>query len=100
MDPLPLSKTELDFLKRLLLEVQRDLARRQPRGDVDEQHVAGLELALAMLRWDGSVPPNLDTQLGLGAAIELKLGADAMCAYRHWRNERRRAQRLQAMRDA
>jgi hypothetical protein len=90
---LMLSKTETDFLKRLLLEIQRDVARRNPRSGADEQHVAGLELALAMLRWDGSVPPNLDTQFGLGAAVQSRLGLDAMCAYRHWRNERRRAQR-------
>ena len=95
---LSLSRTELDFLKRLLLEVQRDLSRRRPKGENDEHLVAGLELALAMLRWDGSVPPNLDTQLGLGAAVELKLGPDAMCAYRNWRNERRRARSLQAVR--
>lgn len=95
MDALNLSKTELDFLKRLLLEIQRETARRSPRHDTDEQHVAALELALAMLRWDGSVPPNLDAQFGLGAAIETRLGLDAMCAYRHWRNERRRAQRHQ-----
>jgi hypothetical protein len=100
MDSLSLSKTELDFLQRLLLEIQRDLARTKAPGKNDEQHVAGIELALAMLRWDGSVPPNLDTQLGLGAAVEMKLGLDAMCAYRHWRNERRRAQELQALRDA
>ena len=93
MDPLPLTKTELDFLKRLLLEVQRESARRRPRGENDEEHVAALELALAMLRWDGSVPPNFDSQYGLGAAIEVRLGPDAMCAYRHWRNERRKAQR-------
>jgi hypothetical protein len=93
MDALTLSKTELDFLKRLLLEIQRETARRSPRHDTDEHHVAGLELALAMLRWDGSVPPNLDAQFGLGAAVETRLGLDAMCAYRHWRNERRRAQR-------
>ena len=93
MDVLTLSKTELDFLKRLLLEIQRDTTRRSPRSDADEQHVAGLELALARLRWDGSVPPNLDAQFGLGAAVEARLGLDAMCAYKHWRNERRRAQK-------
>lgn len=91
-ESLQLSRTELDFLRRLLLEVQREAVRRQPRGAQDDQHIAGIELALAMLRWDGSVPPNLDQQFGLGAAVQLKLGADAMCAFRHWRNERRRAQ--------
>ena len=95
MDTLTLSQTELDFLKRLLLEIQRETARRSPRGETDEQHIAGLELALALLRWDGSVPPNLETQFGLGAAVEARLGLDAMCAYRHWRNERRRARQRQ-----
>jgi hypothetical protein len=91
MTTLTLTRTELDFLKRLLLEIQRDLARRRPRGLLDEPHVAALELALAMLGWDGSLPPHLDTQYGLGPAVEQRLGPDAMCAYRHWRNERRRA---------
>jgi hypothetical protein len=95
MDSVTLSTTELDFLKRLLLEVQRDASRRQPRGDVDDQQVAGLELALAMLRWDGSLPPNLDAQFGLGAAVQMRLGPDAMCAYRQWRNERRKARERQ-----
>ena len=97
MDPVTLSQTELDFLKRLLLEIQRDVARRQPRSDADEQQVAGLELALALLQWDGSLPPNLDAQFGLGAAIQMKLGGDAMCAYRQWRNERRRARERQQL---
>jgi hypothetical protein len=90
MNTVQLSKTELDFLRRLLLEIQRDLARREPHGLQDEPHVAALELALAMLGWDGSLPPHLDTQYGLGPRVEHRLGADAMCAYRHWRNERRR----------
>lgn len=90
MNSVQLTKTELDFLRRLLLEIQRDLARRQPTSPMDEPHVAALELALAMLGWDGSLPPHLDTQYGLGPAVEQRLGADAMCAYRHWRNERRR----------
>ena len=77
-----LARTELDFLRRLLLDLQRETAS-------DEQ-VAAIELALALLQWDGAVPPELDAQVGLGAAIELKLGADGMCAYRQWRNERRR----------
>jgi hypothetical protein len=84
-----LAKTELDFLQRLLLDLQRRLGH----GDADpadEEKIAALELALALLRWDGATPPDLDAQIGLGAAVELKLGADAMCAYRQWRTERRR----------
>lgn len=81
-----LSRTELDFLHRLLLELQDEAARGH-----DEPSVAALELALALLRWDGSTPPPLDAQPGLGAAVQLKLGADALCAWRQWRNERRRA---------
>lgn len=86
---LELAKTELDFLQRLLLELQRKLAMRVP-GD-EAELVAALELALAMLRWNGETPPGFDLQLGLGAAVERRYGLDAMCAYRQWRNERRRA---------
>jgi hypothetical protein len=81
-----LTRTELDFMHRLLLDLQRRLGESAE----DEQSVAALELALAMLQWDGAQPPELDAQVGLGAAVELKLGADAMCAYRQWRTERRR----------
>jgi hypothetical protein len=81
-----LTRTELDFMHRLLLDLQRRLGESAE----DEQSVAALELALAMLQWDGTQPPELDAQVGLGAAVELKLGADAMCAYRQWRTERRR----------
>jgi hypothetical protein len=84
MDPtkLELSRTELDFIKRLLLDIQRE--------SNDDEQVAALELALAMLQWDGTMPPDLDAQVGLGAAVEAKLGGDGMCAYRQWRTERRR----------
>jgi hypothetical protein len=84
-----LARTELDFLCRLLLDVQRRLGTPAARADDDEM-VAALELALALLRWDGATPPELDAQVGLGAAVQLKLGADAMCAWRQWRTERRR----------
>ncbi|MEJ5990642.1 hypothetical protein WG902_11635 [Ramlibacter sp. PS3R-8] len=86
-----LARTELDFLHRLLLELQKRLAQPDsatPGGD--DEKIAALELALAMLHWDGATPPGFDQQLGLGAAVELKLGADAMCAYRQWRTERRK----------
>lgn len=83
--PVALARTELDFLHRLLLDLQREHA-----ACGDEEKVAALELALAMLHWDGDTPPALDAQLGLGAAVQLKLGLDAMCAYRQWRTERRR----------
>jgi hypothetical protein len=86
-----LARTELDFLQRLLLELQKRLAQPHtatPAGD--EEKVAALELALAMLGWDGATPPAFDQQLGLGAAVQLKLGPDAMCAYRQWRTERRK----------
>lgn len=94
MDPsrLELARTELDFLQRLLLDLQRRLGRGTPRAADDEELVAALELALAMLRWDGTTPPDPDAQLGLGAAVQMKLGPDAMCAYRQWRSERRRRQ--------
>lgn len=78
-----LSRTELDFLHRLLLDLQGRVG--------DDDHGAAIELALAMLGWDGDTPPELDAQVGLGAAVQLKLGADAMCAYRQWRSERLRA---------
>lgn len=81
---LELGKTELDFLQRLLLDLQRTLAD-------DEEQVAALEVALAVLRWDGATPPPLDAQVGLGAAIQARLGLDAMCAYRQWRTERRKS---------
>ena len=87
-----LSRTELDFLHRLLLDLQRRL------GDdlADAERVAALELALAVLRWDGEAPPELDAQVGLGAAVQLKLGGDGMVAWRQWREERRRAAALTA----
>lgn len=86
---LELPRTELDFLQRLLLDLQRRLAD----GDDghDEERVAALELALAILQWDGTVPPPLDAQVGLGAAVASRLGPDAMCALRQWRTERRKA---------
>jgi hypothetical protein len=83
----PLSRTELAFLHRLLLDLQRRLGNEP--GDDDT--VAALELALAVLRWDGEPPPALDAQVGLGAAVQRKLGADGMVAWRQWREERRRA---------
>ncbi|GAB3769178.1 hypothetical protein GCM10028796_33930 [Ramlibacter monticola] len=87
---LALARTELDFLQRLLLDVQRRLAAGGPLDAADPELVAALELALAFLRWDGEMPPELDAQVGLGAAVQLKLGGDGMCAYRQWRSERRR----------
>jgi hypothetical protein len=83
---LELARTELDFLHRLLLDLQRRLD-----APGEEERVAALELALAMLQWDGSTPPDLDAQVGLGAAVQMKLGLDAMCAYRQWRTERRKS---------
>jgi hypothetical protein len=80
-----LARTELEFLHRLLLDLQE---RHDAAGDAET--VAALELALAVLRWDGDTPPGLDAQCGLGAAIQLTLGPDAMCAFRQWRAERRR----------
>lgn len=82
---LELARTELAFLQRLLLEAQ---GRLNAQGEDDL--VSAIELALALLHWDGESPPALDAQVGLGAAVQLKLGADAMCAYRQWRSDRRR----------
>jgi hypothetical protein len=92
-----LARTELDFLHRLLLDVQRRLGSGLDAQAEDDQTVAALELALAMLRWDGATPAELDAQVGLGAAVQLKLGPDAMCAYRQWRTERRRVVGLEAI---
>jgi len=93
--PVELTRTELDFLHRLLLDLQRRLGEGEGEGEdgerEDEQSIAALELALAMLRWNGDTPLELDVQVGLGAAVQVKLGADAMCAYRRWREERRKA---------
>jgi hypothetical protein len=83
-----LARTELDFLHRLLLDLQSRLAAGEQ--EADEELVAALELALALLRWDGHMPPELDAQVGLGAAVQMTLGADGLCAYKQWRNERRR----------
>ena len=80
-----LARTELAFVQCLLLEAQ---GRLNAAGEDDL--VSAIELALAMLHWDGETPPALDAQVGLGAAVQLKLGADAMCAYRQWRSDRRR----------
>ena len=87
---LELARTELDFLRRLLLDVQRRLVAGEATEAGDPELVAALELAIALLRWDGEMPPELDAQVGLGAAVQLKLGGDGMCAYRQWRSERRR----------
>jgi hypothetical protein len=87
---LELARTELDFLQRLLLDVQRRLAEGGGGDEGDAERVAALELALALLRWDGESPPDFDAQVGLGAAVQMKLGGDGMCAYRQWRSERRR----------
>jgi hypothetical protein len=84
-----LSRTELDFLHRLLLDLQKRLGDSEA-GAADAEMVAALELALAVLRWDGESPPELDAQVGLGAAVQMSLGADAMCAWRQWREERRK----------
>lgn len=84
-----LETTELAFLHRLLLDLQQQLALSGTTAD--EERVAALELALAWLRWDGCAPPPLEAQVGLGAAVQMKLGLDAMCAWRHWRNEQRKA---------
>ena len=81
-----LARTELDFLHRLLL----DLQRRLDAAPGDEETAAAIELALALLRWQGTQPPELELQVGLGAAVQWKLGADGMCAYRQWRDECRR----------
>ena len=89
-----LASTELAFLHRLLLDLQQQLALSGAAGD--EERVAALELALAWLRWDGCAPPPLEAQVGLGAAVQMKLGLDAMVAWRQWRNERRKAQALTA----
>jgi hypothetical protein len=95
---LELARTELDFLQRLLLDVQRRLGRGADADAADPDLIAALELALALLRWDGETPPELDAQVGLGAAVQMKLGGDGMCAYRQWRTERRR--RPASMREA
>jgi hypothetical protein len=87
---LELARTELEFLQRLLLDVQRRLAQGDAEDEGDAECVAALELALALLRWDGEPLPELDAQVGLGAAVQLKLGGDGLCAYRQWRTERRR----------
>jgi len=87
---LELARTELDFLQRLLLDLQHRLAHGPQADAGDAERVAAVELALAMLRWDGETPPELDAQVGLGAAVQIKLGGDGMCAYQQWRTERRR----------
>ncbi|MDB5751941.1 MAG: hypothetical protein JWP65_2362 [Ramlibacter sp.] len=87
---LELARTELKFLQRLLLDLQRRLGQPDLSAS-DEEHVAALELALAVLRWDGAIPLELDAQVGLGAVVQSRLGPDAMCAYRHWRAERRKS---------
>jgi hypothetical protein len=89
-----LARTELDFLQRLLLDVQTRLDEGEHADD--GEMVAALELALAVLRWDGTTPPELDAQVGLGAAVQCKLGPDAMCAWSQWRTERRKRVALTA----
>lgn len=89
-----LARTELAFLHRLLLDVQARLEDGEHPGDAER--VAALELALAVLRWDGATPPSLDAQVGLGAAVECTLGPDALCAWSQWRTERRKRLALTA----
>jgi hypothetical protein len=89
-----LARTELEFLQRLLLDVQTRLDEGEHADDAEM--VAALELALAVLRWDGTTPPELDAQVGLGAAVQCKLGPDAMCAWSQWRTERRKRVALTA----
>ena len=89
-----LARTELDFLQRLLLDLQGRLEDGEHPDDAER--VAALELALAVLRWDGATPPPLDAQVGLGAAVECKLGPDALCAWSQWRAERRKRLALTA----
>lgn len=89
-----LARTELDFLHRLLLDLQARLEDGEHPDDAEK--VAALELALAVLRWDGAVPPPLDAQVGLGAAVECRLGADVLCAWSQWRAERRKLPALTA----
>jgi hypothetical protein len=84
-----LARTELAFLHRLLLDVQARLEDGEQPADA--QRVAALELALAVLRWDGAMPPPLDAQVGLGAAVECTLGPDALCAWAQWRTECRKS---------
>ena len=86
--PVQLARTELDFLQRLLLDLQRRLDRGDGQGGGEMG--AALVLAPAVLRWDGDQPPELDAQFGLGAAVQAKLGLDGMCAWRQWREERRK----------
>lgn len=90
-----LARTELDFLQRLLLDLQQEMARGRRRGD--DEGVAAIELALALLRWDGAMPPEPERQFGLGAAVQVKLGPDAMVAWRQWRNEVRRRRAREAL---
>lgn len=89
-----LARTERDFLHRLLLDVQARLDAGEHPDDAEL--VAALELALAVLRWDGATPPPLDAQVGLGAAVQCTLGADALCAWTQWRAERRKRLALTA----
>ncbi|NML43661.1 hypothetical protein HHL11_07870 [Ramlibacter sp. G-1-2-2] len=83
-----LCRTELDFLRRLLLDLQGEFSCAREASNAEL--VAAIELSLAMLHWDGIEPPALDSQVGVGAAVEMRLGNDAMYAYLEWRNARRR----------
>ena len=90
--PVQLARTELDFLHRLLLDLQRRLG--DGPNHADPEMVAALELALAVLRWDGEAPPELDAQVGLGAAVQMRLGGDGMVAWRQWRDQCRKHRAL------
>ena len=83
-----LVRTELEFLQRLLLDLQRRLGDGGTHGD--PELVAAVELALAVLHWDGEAPPELDAQVGLGAAVQMRLGGDGMVAWRQWRDQCRK----------
>jgi hypothetical protein len=66
-----LSRTELDFLKRLLLDLQQNWGRAASQR---RELVRPSSCRWPCCNGTGKEPPPLDAQVGLGAAIQLKLG--------------------------
>jgi hypothetical protein len=87
VQPRPLSRTELNFIVRALIDAGNALfslhavrATESRVGDVvkeetsfvidNRDYMAALDLAERLLGWTGVSPPHLDEQLGLRACIE------------------------------
>ena len=108
----PLSRTELNFIIRVLIDANNALFRlhavratESRVGDVVKEetsfvidhrdHMAALDLAQRLLGWTGVSPPYLDEQLGLRACIEASGDATAALMLDRLQQERRQVENAQ-----